>query len=216
MNIKLLFEGDSITNASRNRLDQQANRSELLGCGYANLVASHLLARSNQVKIFNRAIAGDKASDVLARSADILTTIKPNWLSLLIGINDIWHTLSSNQRPDPQAIATTLEQYLLQLQQHHPELKIIMIEPFALLSKEVSEQWFTFLQPLQQLEQQLAEKYRCIWIPTQTALNLAAASLGTSHILWDGVHPTPAGHSILAKQWLEHTQSLQTELGIIS
>ncbi len=138
-----------------------------------------------------------------------MAEIRADWLSLLIGINDIWHTLAMSKRPVPEDIADGLDQYLQLLHTYNPNIRIILMEPFAQLSKEVSTEWFTFLKPLQHYEKELANKYQCIWVPTQEALDQSADKLGANHVLWDGVHPTPAGHMIIARQWLSYTETLQ-------
>ncbi|AJQ95273.1 lysophospholipase L1 and related esterase [Gynuella sunshinyii YC6258] len=172
-------------------------------------MASHLLTQTNSLNLYNRAISGNKVADVLDRGPQIMTELRADWLSLLIGINDIWHTLAVSQKPVPEDIADGIDQYLCLLRKYSPNIRIVLLEPFAQLSKEVSAEWFTFLKPLQRYEKELADKHQCIWVPTQEALNQSADKLGANHVLWDGVHPTPAGHMIIARQWLSHTTALQ-------
>src|SRR5688500_2823915 len=96
----ILFQGDSITDARRKRDDNEANSPAALGSGYAFIAAADLLRNhaDKNLKIYNKGISGNKVYQLAERwDADALA-IKPTVLSIMIGVNDFWHTLTGNYK----------------------------------------------------------------------------------------------------------------------
>jgi lysophospholipase L1-like esterase len=91
----VLFQGDSITDCGRDRSIQAANDARALGTGYPLLLAGALRERNldRDLQVFNRGVSGNTVDDLHARWAADAINIKPGVLSILIGVNDKWHTL---------------------------------------------------------------------------------------------------------------------------
>src|SRR5258708_39748311 len=91
----VLFQGDSITDAGRNRASADANSAGALGSGYPLLVASAVLAArpGGALRLYNRGISGNKGPDLQQRWTADTIDLKPDVLSILIGVNHFWHRL---------------------------------------------------------------------------------------------------------------------------
>ncbi len=193
----VLFQGDSITDCGH-----------LFGLeygeGYAMLIAS-LFSEAfpeKNVKFLNRGISGHRVKDLKARwTADCLD-LKPNWVSILIGINDVWRRYDSN---DPTSVEAFEADYRDILTQTKEKLgaNLIIMEPFLLPHPEDRIQWREDLDPKIEVARKLAEEFDAIYIPLdemfKEALNRQEAKFWAA----DGVHPTPAGHGLIAKAWLK-------------
>ena len=96
-NMKILFQGDSITDAGRNRDADTANIPSGLGSGYVNLIAAQLLRQhpEDNLQIYNRGISGNRIVDLYARWKVDAINLKPDLISVLIGVNDTWHEFGS-------------------------------------------------------------------------------------------------------------------------
>ena len=203
----ILFQGDSITDVGRNRsLEAQPNHPGALGDGYPFLIASYLLATRPELglKIYNRGISGNRVPDLDARWQADSIDLKPDVLSILIGVNDIWHKL--NGRYDG-----TIEQYeqqyaalLERTRRALPDTRIVVCEPFVLRCGAVNEKWFPEFDHRRAAARRQAEAAGVTLVPFQTMFDEAVAkSSDPAYWAADGVHPTLAGHAAMAMKWLE-------------
>jgi lysophospholipase L1-like esterase len=199
----ILFQGDSITDASRNRTVVEPNVARALGTGYPLLIASDLLRDRPErgYRFINRGISGDKVADLAQRwSADALA-LRPDVLSILIGVNDYWHRLLNGY-------ASTVRSYedeyvaLLELTRRElPQVRLVVLEPFVLRIGAVDARWFPEFDERRAAAARVARHARATWVPLQEKLDSAARKTGPAHWAADGVHPTPAGHALIAEQW---------------
>ncbi|NMB96588.1 MAG: SGNH/GDSL hydrolase family protein [Clostridiaceae bacterium] len=195
----VLFQGDSITDAGRSR----TNDNEM-GHGYPNMIAAVFSAKypEKNVKFINRGISGNRVKDLQARWKEDCLDIKPDWVSILIGINDCWRRYDSN---DP----TTAEDFekgyrdILTRTVRETNAHLILCEPFVLPVPEDRKTWREDLDPKIQVVRQLAREFNAIYIPFDGIF--AAASTKREPAFWaaDGVHPTSAGHALIALEWLK-------------
>ncbi len=140
----VLFQGDSITDAGRNRGAPDANSFAALGTGYAWLAAAQLLIdRPNDgLKIFNRGVSGNKVFQLADRwQADCLD-LKPNVVSILIGVNDIWHTLNGEYDGTVAKYADDYQALVKRTRNALPEVRLVICEPFVLRCGAVNDKWF--------------------------------------------------------------------------
>jgi acyl-CoA thioesterase I len=197
-NSVILFQGDSITDAGRDRSD-----SASLGYGYANLVASWLSAQSpaKSLHFLNRGIGGDRASDLRRRWQTDALDLKPDWVSIMIGINDTW------RRYDRQE-ATSAEQYeqnyraILEQSRDHGA-RIIIMEPFVLPYPDDRNDWREDLDPKIVVARRLAREFAAVYVPLDGVFAAAAVQRPMEFWAFDGVHPTHAGHALIAQHWLQ-------------
>ncbi len=203
-NSTILFQGDSITDCGRKRDDINS-----LGNGYPLLIASIFpaLFPEHGVKFINKGISGNHAADLVDRWQNDCLDLKPDVVSIMIGINDVWHYYTRNHY-------TSLEEYtnnyrtILKQTQDQLEAKLILMEPYVLHTSPDREQWREQLDPKRAAVRDLAEEFNAIFIPTDTIMQTAATKQDPTFWCPDGVHPAPAGHGLLATAWLKSVKAL--------
>jgi acyl-CoA thioesterase I len=197
-NAVVLFQGDSITDAGRSR-ESDAD----LGRGYAQLVAAWFSALypERNVTFINRGISGNRATDLVARWQQDCLDLKPTWVSILIGINDTWRRYDAND-PTPADAYTAHYRTLLEAVRHRTEARLILLEPFVLPVPEDRVHWRADLDPKIAAARALAREVGAHFVPLDGLF--AAASTQREPAFWlpDGVHPSPAGHALIAQAWL--------------
>lgn len=203
-NNTILFIGDSITDAGRNNYFE-AN----LGQGYVNMIAGQLYRQyiPLQLNILNRGVGGNILADLIARWQEDCLDLKPDIVSLQIGINDIWYQLSDNIPYSEAFFQQFKKQYEFLIQSlKDNNIQIILLEPYVLPFPEDRKDWRPFVDKAIQIVKALAKEYGATFIPLDAALNQAGDNLGYETITGiDGVHPTNIGHAFIADQWLRHT-----------
>ena len=201
----ILFQGDSITDAGRSRERSAiSNDQAALGTGYAWLAAAELLVDRPKagLKIFNRGISGNKVFQLAARwQADCLD-LKPNVLSILIGVNDCWHTLRGTYQGTVEIYERDYRALLERTRQALPKTKLVICEPFVLRCGEVNEKWFPVFDGYRAAAKRVAETFRATFIPFQAMFDEAAKLAPPERWSKDGVHPSTDGASLIAQNWL--------------
>lgn len=201
----ILFQGDSITDARRDRKKQTANQSAGLGDGYPLLVAGSLLQShpGKQLKIHNRGISGNKVPDLAKRwQADCLD-LKPNILSILVGVNDIWHKLNGRYDGTVEVYQSGYRELIEQTLTALPEVRVVVCEPFVLRCGAVNDKWFPEFDQRREAALRVAEALSLTVVPFQQMFDKAIADAPPAYWAADGVHPTLAGHALMAQTWRE-------------
>ena len=201
----ILFQGDSITDAGRDRKLQDANHPKALGDGYPLLIASELLLNPAKPKVFNRGISGNKVPDLQARWQQDCIDLKPDVLSILIGVNDIWHKLNGKYEGTVEDYENGYRDLLEETQRKLPKTRIVLCEPFVLRVGAVNDKWFPEFDERRAVAAKLAEEFKLTFVPFQSMFEAAAKTAGPEYLAADGVHPSLAGHSLMAKTWLKET-----------
>jgi len=202
----ILFQGDSITDAGRDRKDMSPNNSGALGHGYALLAAADLLHAhaAKQLSIYNKGISGNKVHQLDARWEEDCIAIKPNILSILIGVNDYWHTLSGNYDGTIQVYRDDYRKLLDRTLKALPDVKLIIGEPFAVNNvKAVTDAWFPAFDEYRAAAREIADEYGAGFIPYQRVFDEASKKAPASYWTGDGVHTTLAGARLMAEAWLQ-------------
>ncbi|OUJ70598.1 SGNH/GDSL hydrolase family protein [Hymenobacter crusticola] len=209
----ILFQGDSITDAGRKKDPKDANvpnSSGALGSGYAYLAAAELLLRhaDQNLTIYNRGISGNKVYQLAERwDADCLD-LKPTVLSILIGVNDFWHTLTGKYQGTVKTYTDDFTALLNRTRQRLPDVKLIVGEPFAVPGvKAVDEKWFPAFKDYQAAARSIAAQFNATLIPYQRIFDQAQKQAPGSYWTGDGVHPSVAGNQLMAQAWLETIKS---------
>lgn len=201
----ILFQGDSITDAGRNRGTGQANVARALGSGYPLLIGCELLRDHADLglKVYNRGISGNKVPDLDARwQADCLD-LQPSLLSILIGVNDIWHKLGGRYDGTVEDYQKGLAALLARTRKGLPKTTLVVCEPFVLRCGAVNDKWFPEFDQRRAAAKVVADDAGAIWVPFQTMFDKAVQQAGTESGVWagDGVHPSLAGHALMAQAW---------------
>jgi lysophospholipase L1-like esterase len=204
-NACVLFQGDSITDAGRDPSCALANDAAAMGNGYAYMAMARLLADHprHALRVYNRGISGDCVPDLERRWAKDTISIKPDVLSILIGVNDIWHKLDGRYDGSVQDYREGYRALLDSTRRSLPGVHIVIGEPFALRCGAVTERWFPEFDQRRRVAAELAHEFGAPLVEFQSAFDRAVAD-GTPPEYWaaDGVHPTPPGHQLMADTWL--------------
>lgn len=199
----VLFQGDSITDAGRTRTVTEANSTRALGTGYPLLIAAALLQEHPTAgwQFYNRGISGNKVPQLDERwEADALA-LKPAILSLLIGVNDYWHTKRANYSGTAADYERQLDALLARTRAGLPGVRLVILEPFVTRVGAVDASWFPEFDQRRAAAARAAERARATWVPLQRAFDEASARTGPAYWAADGVHPTAAGHALIARKW---------------
>jgi lysophospholipase L1-like esterase len=198
---RILFTGDSITDSNR-RIDQN---HPLGTTGYVLFTAARLTAHfaSPKLEIFNRGIGGNRVTDLLGRFDADLLALKPTVVSIMIGINDTWRAFDSN---DPTTTASFEENYRKILTRIRNELKarVVLLEPFVLHVPADRHEWRADLNPRIDAVRRLAIEFGTDLIPLDGIFAQAATQAPAEFWAGDGVHPSIAGHQLIAQAWLRN------------
>ncbi len=187
----ILFQGDSITDCGRSWDDP-----DNLGDGYVRLLTTMLPDKypKHEFKFINRGVSGDKARDLVCRWDVDCISLQPDWLSILVGINDTLIT----------TITEFEEEYQTLLRRTTNELnsRIIICEPFLLLGD--NNAYREDLNPKIEVIRRLAKEYNTALVPLDKIFHEACSSETPEYWAPDGVHPSPEGHALIAKSWIKY------------
>lgn len=199
----VLFQGDSITDWYRDRKVHEANVGTALGTSYALLVAAPALAAhpDRDLRFYNRGVSGDRVPDLQQRwTADTLA-IAPDVLSVLVGVNDFWHTLLKGYTGTVQDYEDEYIALLEQTRRALPHVRLVVLEPFALRFGHVDARWFPEFDERRAAAARVARHTKATFVPLQRVFDTLSHRSGPHYWSIDGVHPTPAGHAVIAEQW---------------
>lgn len=209
----VLFQGDSITDAGRDRKrEDNANDARALGTGYAFLAAAALLADHSEAKltIYNRGISGHKVFQLAERWDKDCIALKPDVVSILIGVNDIWHKLDGRYDGTIEVYERDYRALLERTKRELPGVKLVICEPFVLRCGAVNERWFPEFDGYRAAARQVATALDTVFVPFQTMFDEAVRTTAPNYWAGDGVHPTIAGAELMAQTWLEAVASAKT------
>jgi lysophospholipase L1-like esterase len=202
----ILFQGDSITDAGRNRDEKHPNNSRALGNGYALLASSSLLNEhaSKGLQIHNRGISGNKVYQLAERWDEDCLDLKPSVLSILIGVNDFWHKFNGHYEGTVGTYRTDFRALLKRTKEKLPEVKLVIGEPFAVRgTSAVSDKWFPDFDGYREASRELAGEFNALFIPYQSIFEKASKAAPAVYWTHDGVHPSLAGSQLMAQAVLD-------------
>ncbi|HIQ59631.1 MAG TPA: SGNH/GDSL hydrolase family protein [Candidatus Merdivicinus intestinavium] len=199
-NAVILFQGDSITDAGRDRTDPAG-----LGTGYPLMIANALNAAYPDwnLTFYNRGVSGDRTTEMEARWREDCLDIRPDLLSVLIGINDTWRRYDQNSPTSAEEYYKRLCRMLKAARDENPNIRILLIEPFLLHVSEERMSWREDLNPKILYNRQAAIEYADAFVPMDGYFAAACLKRGPSFWAGDGVHPSQAGHALIARKWIE-------------
>ncbi|MCE5277031.1 MAG: SGNH/GDSL hydrolase family protein [Planctomycetaceae bacterium] len=206
---RLLFQGDSITDMQWGR--NEADRNHYLGHSYVFLIAARLGVDMPAAKLefFNRGVSGNTLGDLKNRWQSDAIDMKPDLLSILVGVNDVHRAGGAVALPAWEADYRCI---LHASRKANPALRLVLLDPFVLPSgkladKDQWQQWRGQVDALCTIVERLAVDYQAVHIRTQEIFDAAAAAVEPAHWMWDGVHPLPQGHELIARYWLQEVSA---------
>ena len=207
----ILFQGDSITDSSREKEKELPNSPNSMGKGYAFLAASKLLKTlpKENLTIYNRGISGNKVNQLSDRWDKDALELKPDWISILIGVNDYWHMLHSDYDGTVEIYESDYRKLLQRTKKALPDVKLIICQPFAIPgTSAVDESWIEPFGKYQAVAKKLATEFNAFWVPFQEVFDKAILDAPASYWIPDGVHPSISGSQLMADAWLKTLESI--------
>lgn len=194
----ILFTGDSITDGGRNRSDPQS-----LGDGYVNRVTARLGQDHPglNLRFRNTGVSGDRTCDLLARWDADCIDLHPDWVSILVGINNTWRRYDSND-PTPDPIFESEYRTLLTRVKSETAARIVICSPFLVHVDDDLRRMREDLDPKIGIIRKLADEFDAVWVDFDAAFVSAQQRHIPSYWAEDGVHPSAAGHALMAETWL--------------
>ena len=204
-NLIFLFQGDSITDGNRGRNNDP---NHIMGHGYAFSIASRVGADfpEKHLNFYNRGISGNKITDLQARWQKDVLDIKPDVLSILVGVNDVDSIIRQKDVVTAEKFEEVYRSVLTQTRTQLPECLFVICEPFILPVGKVKDDWDKWeneIKKRQNVAADLAKEYNAVFVPLRAVFNKAVARTNPEYWVWDGIHPTVAGHELITREWLK-------------
>lgn len=212
----VLFVGDSITDC--NSYNPVNHTRTHMGYGYAMMAMAKIdFEEPEKYTFLNRGISGNRIVDIYARMKKDILNLKPDYISILVGVNDVWHELDEQNGVSAEKYERIYKMLVEEILQELPDVKMAIFEPYVLpgsatqSTEEQPERWETFSSEVAargRAARRVAEAFNLPFVLIQekfSALNDAYPG----HWTTDGVHPTRSGHEFLKRQWLSWFESVK-------
>lgn len=209
--MKILFMGDSITDAGRTK-----EKPTSVGSGYAMMVKGHIdMEFPGRYEFVNRGVSGNRIVDIYARMKRDIMNIAPDIMSIYVGLNDAYHDFHpSHNGVSPEKFYMIYDMLLQEIFATYPDMKIMIIEPYVLRCDETADYYDELrieVEKRADMAKKIAEKYNLPYVPLQEGFDELSKLTAVHHITGDGVHPTPMGHEYIKRQWLKGFEMLGFE-----
>lgn len=203
---RIVFAGDSVTDMNSTQPIGEG-LFENVGRGYVRVIENMLNTWYPEVlvRVTNSGTSGNTSKDLLERFERDVVLLQPDWVSICIGINDVWRQFDSPAIPDcqvmPEEYRDNVEKMLLSL---HGKVKgIFLMTPFYIESNP-EDSMRKRMDEYGLICRELAEKYECIFVDLQRAFTEYLNYRHSAYLAWDRVHPNQVGATIIAKEFLKH------------
>lgn len=200
--MRLLFQGDSITDAGR----EDYENPYAMGTGYPRLLEAELTFERDGYEIMNCGISGNRVVDLLARWKKDCLNLKPDVLTILVGVNDIWHEFLFGNGIRKEIFEQVYRILLKETLEMLPDIKIILMGAYVMHGPDTDGNWEVFHEEVKarrEITQALAEEFQLGYVDLQKAFDKAQERFPAGYWSKDGVHPTAAGHQLIARAWKE-------------
>jgi lysophospholipase L1-like esterase len=203
---KFLFIGDSITDAGRDPSGEATPWGQPgTGRGYVSLIEGWLGATrpADQIRVVNRGTSGHTVRDLAARWQTDVIDQRPDWLAVMIGINDVWRQFDTPLRTDLQVPLDEYTRVLTALiEQTRPLVKgLILATPYVIEGNRTDPMRLR-MDEYGAVVRELAAKHNALFIDTQAAFDTVLVHTHPMTLAWDRIHPNTTGHLILARAFL--------------
>ena len=198
--MRYLFQGDSITDCGRG----DYGNPYATGCGYPRLLEADLMAQDGDCEVMNCGIGGNRVVDLLARWKRDCLNLEPDVITILIGVNDVWHELGNH---DGVSVPLFEEVYRILLRQTFaalPQTRVILMGAYVMPGPATTPDWDVFsgeVAARREVTRKLAEEFGLTYVDLQQAFDEAQKKFPAQRWTGDGVHPTAAGHEVIAQAW---------------
>jgi lysophospholipase L1-like esterase len=203
-NSKLVMIGDSVTDCGRIRPIGEGE-TDALGNGYVGIVEALLQATLpwQRIRVVNMGVSGNTVRDLKLRWQSDVLDLSPDWLSLMIGINDVWRQYDSPFQPEWGVPLDEYESTLGKLiEQTRPRLKgLVLMTPYF-IELNINDAMRVRMDQYSEVVRGLAKKYQAILVDTQMAFDVALRHMHPMALAWDRIHPNLAGHMMIARSFL--------------
>ena len=198
----IVFFGDSITDCGRNR-DAIPGSEAGWGHGYVQIIAETLSAQKPELRMqfTNKGISGNRIYDLEERLESDVLSLRPELVSILIGINDVWREFDSNTPSPLEDFRASYRRILERVVGAGCEL--VLLDPFLLHTKPEFETWRPVLDPKIQVVRELAQEFAAVHVPLDDIFTDAAQKREPQFWAADGVHPSTVGHALIAQSWMQ-------------
>ena len=216
--MRILFQGDSITDGSR--LKDEASRwdkNHQIGHSYAYIVTGLFTMKYPQrgFEFINRGVSGDRTEELLARWERDTLMEKPDVLTVLVGVNDTTCNKEGREYDeDASGYEARYRELLSQARAQNPDLKIVVLEPFTYVDTHIKQTAASCdfkkrkIKNVQAKARKIAKEFGATFVPLQHLFDKIIDTPSPKYWLWDGVHPTEAGHAIIAKELCQALNSI--------
>ncbi len=209
----ILFQGDSLTDACREKDLTGNDPNRFLGVGYVNHLAQVLMSENPDIRVLNHGVNGNRIMDLYSRWIEDTLNVDFQVLSILCGVNDVGFALRMNKGADAEKFVFIYDRMLYEVKKKKPGAALVLCEPFLcrLRCEEVTygtdiiedwEIWDGHMQERAAIVRELAGKYGAVLVPGREIFAAACRRAPASHWSVDGIHLTPAGNGLLAREWL--------------
>ncbi len=200
--MKILFFGDSVTDAKRNQLGEYVDS---YGAGYVFYAIGDLLREDPAIIPYNRGISGNRIVDLYARIKADCWNLTPDLISILIGVNEVLHEEAYQNGTELPRFIRMYETIIEETKERLPGVRLMLCEPFSLIMNEEAGQSerYEAVRAYAEAVGSLAEKYQLPFVALQEVLDAAAKAHGPAAVLRDGVHPTSYGARLIADEWMK-------------
>ncbi len=199
---RILFQGDSITDWFRAK-----DRDDVLGSNYVSMISGELgLKYPNKYEFINRGISGNRSIDILGRTQKDIVALKPDYMSILVGVNDVWHGLEWNNGISPERYEIYYNMIIEETKESLPDIKIMILEPFILkgsVAMKDPDAYISGVKKLAKIAKKVADKNGAIFVFLQEKFDEMLKYAPVEYWSYDGVHPNAAGHCIIKNAWIE-------------
>ena len=212
--MKILFQGDSLTDSGRGRGEARPNAG--LGNGYVSMICGELISSDPGAgyEVYNRGISGNRISDLFARWIEDALNMEFDLISILMGVNDVGFSLRLGCGSDAARFERIYDMMLSELREKKPDAKIVLVEPFVFrmpyedpkYGNDVYERWDEWRGEVglrAEAVKRLAQKHGALFVPAAEIFAELSAAHGPALFTPDCIHLTAAGNAVLAKEWLK-------------
>ena len=202
--MRIIFLGDSITDAGKNAKD---GSMVSIGQGYPLMVQGRLCVKyPGQHTFKNCGVSGSRSVDIYAQIKDRCWNHEPDLVSLLVGVNDVWHELENKNGVETDRFYTIYRMIVEDTRKIFPHVKFLLMEPFTLdgdVVRRFGDRLHRETREKAEIVRKIAEEFMLPLVPLQQIFDEACSVCPAEYWSPDGVHPSPAGHQLIADAWLE-------------
>ena len=203
----VLFQGDSITDCGRANCGGAGFNAHGMGPGYPGLIAARLLCDRPEIEwnFINLGVSGNRVVDLYARWKMDCINLRPDVVSILVGVNDTWHEFNRRNGVEVPRYARIYRELLDWTRQELKNVKFVLLDPFLCPEVNDRSQMVPDVAARRTVVAELAAEFQAVHIKTQELFDAAAKRAPQAHWSADGVHPTPAGQQLIADAWIAAT-----------